>query len=88
VGGVVGLLLLAPPVGLLQGPGQAVGHLVGVEDHPAVHVARGPSDGLDQGGGGAQIAGLVGVQDRYKSAFRDVQALAQQVDADQHVEDP
>ena len=35
---------------------------------------------------GAQIALLVGVQDRDQAAFRDVQALAQQVDPDQDVE--
>ena len=39
------------------------------------------SDGL-----GAQEAFLVGVEDGDQRAFGDVEALAQQVDADQHVE--
>ena len=34
----------------------------------------------------AQVAFLVGVEDRDQRAFGDVEALAQQVDADQHVE--
>ena len=34
----------------------------------------------------AQEAFLVGVEDRDQRAFRDVEPLAQQVDADQHVE--
>ena len=60
--------------------------LVGVEDDPAVDVARGAADGLDQRGLGAQEAFLVGVEDGDQAAFGDVEALAQQVDADQHVE--
>jgi hypothetical protein len=59
---------------------------VGVEDHLAVDVARGAADGLDQRGLAAQEAFLVGVEDRDQRAFGNVEALAQQVDADQHVE--
>ena len=62
------------------------GHLVGVEDHLAVDVAGGAADGLDQAGLAAQEAFLVGVEDRHQRALGDVEALAQQVDADQHVE--
>ncbi len=50
-------------------------------------MARGAADGLDQRGARAQIAFLVGVEHRHQRAFRDVEPLAQQVDADQHVED-
>ena len=53
-----------------------------------VDVARGAADGLDQAGLRAQKPLLVGVQDGDQRAFRDVEPLAQQVDADQHVEDP
>ena len=60
---------------------------VGVEDHAAVDVARGAADGLDQRGLGAQEAFLVGVEDRDQPAFGNVEPLAQQVDADQHVVD-
>ena len=60
--------------------------MVGVEDHPAVDVARRAADGLDQAGLRAQEAFLVGVEDGDQAALGDVEALAQQVDADQHVE--
>ena len=60
--------------------------LVGVEDDPAVDVARGAADGLDQRGLAAQEAFLVGVEDGDQRAFGNVEALAQQVDADQRVE--
>ena len=63
-----------------------IGHLVGIEDDPAVDVARGAADRLHQRGRRAQEALLVGVEDRHQRAFGDVEALAQQVDADQHVE--
>ena len=59
---------------------------VGVEDRLAVDVARGAADGLDQRALGAQEALLVGVEDRHQRHLGHVQALAQQVDADQHVE--
>ena len=60
--------------------------VVGVEDDLAVEVARGAADGLDQRGLAAQEAFLVGVEDGDQRALGNVEALAQQVDADQHVE--
>ena len=86
VGGVIGLLLFAPAVGFVHRVLQRVRHLVGVEDDPAFEVAGGAADGLDQGRFRAQEAFLVGVQDRDQRAFGNVEPLAQQVDADQHVE--
>ena len=83
---VPGRLLLAAAVGLGHGPLHRAGHLVGVQDHLAVEVARGAADGLHQAGLAAQEAFLVGVEDRHQRALGDVEALAQQVDADQHVE--
>src|SRR6185503_19408732 len=62
------------------------GDLVGIEDHLAVDVARGAADGLDQRGFAAQKAFLVGVEDRDQRAFGNVEAFAQQIDADQRVE--
>jgi hypothetical protein len=52
----------------------------------AVEVARGPADGLDQAALGAQKAFLVGVQNGHQRHLGNVQPLAQQVDAHQHVE--
>jgi hypothetical protein len=60
--------------------------LVGIEDDPALDVARRAADGLDERGLGAQEALLVGIEDRHQRAFGNVEPLAQQVDADQHVE--
>src|SRR3546814_13973221 len=82
VGGVEGLLPLPAAVGLLQRRHEAVGHLVGIEHHAAVDVARGAPDGLDERGGGAQEALLVGIEDADQGALGDVEALAQQVDAE------
>ena len=63
-----------------------VGLLVGVEQHLAGDVARGAADRLDQRALAAQEAFLVGVEDADQRDLGDVEALAQQVDADQHVE--
>ena len=63
-----------------------VGHDVGVENRPAIQVAGAAADGLDQRSGRAQEAFFVGIENRHQRNFRQVQALAQQVDADQHVE--
>ena len=86
VRGVVCLLLLAPPAGLVDRRLEAVGHVVGVEDRPPVDMPRGAADRLDQRGARAQIAFLVGVEHRDQRAFRDIKPFAQQVDADQDVE--
>ena len=51
-----------------------------------LHVARGAADRLDQRARGAQEALLVGVEDRDQRHLGQVEPLAQQVDADQHVE--
>ena len=46
---VVGSLLFAAAVGLINGPAHGVGHVVGVENRPAFQVAGGAADGLDEG---------------------------------------
>ena len=53
-----------------------------------MHVARRPAHGLDERPGRPQEPLLVGVQDGHQRHFRQVQPLAQQVDADQDVEGP
>ena len=60
--------------------------LIGIEDDLAVDIARGAPDRLDERGLGAQEALLVGIENGDERAFGDIEALAQQVDADQHVE--
>ena len=86
VGGIVGLLFFAAPVGFGNGVVQRSGHLVGIQNDAAVDVAGGAADGLHQRGLGSQKAFLVGVEDGDQGAFGNIQPLAQQVDADQHVE--
>ena len=86
VGLVPGHLLLAAARGLGHRPLHRAGDAVGIEDDLAVDVARGAADRLDQRGLGAQEAFLVGVENGDEAAFGNVEALAQQVDADQHVE--
>ncbi len=80
-------LLLAPPVGLAHRALHRAGDPVGIEDDAALDVARGAADRLDQRGFGAEEPFLVGVEDRDQAAFGDVEPLAQQVDADEHVVD-
>ena len=83
---VVRHLLDPAPIRLVDRRTQRPGHDVRIQDHPAVHIAGSPADGLHERGVAAQKALLVRVQDRHQRAFRDIQPLTQQVDADQHVE--
>ena len=63
-----------------------LGDSVGVHDHLTVRVSRGPSDRLDQRSRRAQEAFLVRVEDAHERHFRQVEALTQEVDADENVE--
>ena len=75
----------APAVGLLDRDLHRLGDGVGVHDDLAAGVPRRPADHLDQRPGAAQEALLVGVEDRHQRHLRQVEALAEEVDADQHV---
>ncbi len=86
VHGVVVLLDLAAASGLLDGGLHRSGHGVGVEDGPAGDVAGGPAEGLDESRRGPQETLLVGVEDGHERDLGQVQALAEEVDADQGVE--
>ncbi len=85
VGLVVGDLLGPAPLGLVDGLLHRLGDGVGVHVHLAGDVAGGAADGLNQAARGPQEAFLVGVQDRHQRHLGQVEALTQQVDADQHV---
>ena len=61
--------------------------MVGVHDDLAAGVARRAPDHLDERPGRPQEALLVGVEDRHERHLGQVDALAQEVDADQHVVD-
>jgi hypothetical protein len=76
-----------PAVGLVDRGAHRVGHPVGVHHDLAADVPRRPPDHLDERPGRAQESLLVGVEDRNERDLGQVDALAQQVDADHDVED-
>ena len=84
--GVVFDLQLAPALGFVDRDAHGVGDPIRVHVDPTVGVARGSPDRLNQRARAAQETFLVRVQDRDQADFRQVEPLAQQVDADQHVE--
>src|SRR5437763_610042 len=84
--GVVGLLHRSAPLGLGDRPPHRVGHRVGVHDDLPVDVAGRPAHGLDEGRLAAEEPLLVGVEDGDQGDLRQVEPLAQEVDADQYVE--
>ncbi len=85
---VVGHLLLAPTVGLLESGTHRVGDVVGVHHDLPVDVAGRTADRLDQRGRRAQEPLLVRIEDRDQGDLGQVESLAQQVDADEDVELP
>ena len=70
--GVVGQLLGAAALSLLDGLGHGRGDGVGVHVDLAGDVAGGASDGLDEGAGRAQEALLVRIQDGHQRDLRQV----------------
>ena len=84
---VVRLLLGAGALGLVDGDLHRLGDPVGVHHDLAADVARGAADDLDERPRRPQEALLVGVEDRDQGHLGQVDALAQQVDADEHVVD-
>ena len=83
---VVGDLTHAPPVGLPDRARHRAGLSIGVQDGGAVDVARGSADRLDERPLGAQEPLLVGVENGDERDLRHVEALPEQVDADENVE--
>ena len=83
--GVVGHLLLAAAVGLVDGACHRCGDGVGVHVHLAAHVSRRTADRLDERGLGAQEPLLVGIEDAHQRDLGEVKPLAQEVDADEDV---
>ena len=80
------ILQRAAALGLVHRAAHRGRDRIRVQHDHAVLITRGAADGLDERGLRAQEALLVRVQDCDKRHLRDVQTLAQQVDADQHVE--
>ena len=84
--GIIGLLLFAPTIGFGDGAVHGTGHFVGIKNDLAIHIAGSTANGLDERGFRTQEAFLVGVQNGDQRAFRNIEAFAQQVDADEHIE--
>ena len=84
--GVVGVLDRPAAVRLVDRDLHRLGHPVGVHDDLAADVPGRPPDHLDERPGRPQEALLVGVEDRDERHLGQVDALAQQVDADEDVE--
>ena len=76
----------AAALGLGDGLPHGAGDGVRVHHHFAVDVARRPPRRLDERGGRAQVALLVGVQDRHEGHLREVEPLPQEVDPDEPIE--
>ncbi|CCX41508.1 unknown [Clostridium sp. CAG:1024] len=83
---VIGLLLCAAPVRFVNGALHGRRDLVRVHDDAALDVACGAADRLHKAGGRAEKALLVRIENGDEADLRQIESLAQQVDADQHVE--
>ena len=60
--------------------------MIGVEDNLALNVARAPPGSLNEGGLASEEPFLIRVQNRHERNFRQIQTLAQEVNADQRIE--
>ena len=63
-----------------------MGDGVGEKHDLAIDVARGAAGGLDQRGLAAEKAFLVGIEDADERDFRQIEAFAEEIDADENVE--
>ena len=84
--GIVLHLLVAAAFGLADGTLHRARLAIGIEYCRTVQVARRASDGLYQRALRTQEALLVGIENRDQRNFRHIEAFAQQVDSDQHIE--
>jgi len=83
---LVGDLFGAAAVRFLDGLRHRARHAIGVEHCAPFDVPRAAADCLDERRGAAQVALLVGIEDRDQRNFGQIEAFAQQVDADQDIE--
>ena len=84
--GVVGDLNLAATICFPDCAIEGARHMIGIEYHAAVDVARGATDRLDKRCLAAQESFFVGIEYANELDLRQVESFAQQVDADKHVE--
>ena len=81
----MGHLFGAAALGFTHGPGHGVGYPVGIQNRSAFQVTRSAAYGLDQRALRAQKTFLVRVQNRHQRDLGNIQPLAQQIDANQHI---
>ena len=79
-------LLFPAAVGILYRQPHRIGDLIRIHNYPSADVSRRAPRGLRQRTRASQKALLVGVHDRHQRNFGQIESLAQQVYADQHVE--
>ena len=82
---VVGQLNRAAAFGLVDGLLHGVGDFVGIHYHLTVEVTCGAADGLGERAVAAQEAFFVGVENSHERHLGQVEAFAEQVDADEHI---
>ena len=83
---IIRVLNLAAAGGFVHGRAHGGGDFVGVKKHPALGVSRGAADGLNEARLRAEEAFFICVQNRNERHLRQIQTLAQEVDANEHVE--
>ncbi len=83
---VVRGLARAAALGFVDRRSHRIGDLVRIHDDAPVDVTGRAARRLDQRAARSQEAFLVGIEDGDQRHFRQVEAFAQQVDPDQHVE--
>jgi hypothetical protein len=81
IGGIIGFLFLAPAIGLRHRSLDRSGFMVGIEDHLAIDIAGRAANRLNKRRFAAQKSFLVGVKNGDKSAFGNVEPLAQKMSA-------
>ena len=82
---VINLLQGPSPLGFFDRAFHRIGNAIGIENRLATGVARGAANRLNQRGSGTQKAFFIGVENRNQRYFRQIQALAEQIDTDEHV---
>src|SRR5207237_8126801 len=74
------------PVGLIDGTFHRIGHPVRIQDCPAIDVARSPADSLNERIARPQESFFIRVENGDERYLRQIESLAKQINADQHVE--
>ena len=83
---IISLLLLAATIRFINGALHTIRNAVRIHNDATMSITRRTTNGLDHRGVAAQEALLIRVEDGNQRYLRQVQALAQQVDAYENIE--